>query len=100
MRLSVEGTAHGFRMPTKGDIEVPAPFPYSLDDADGMFAASADTAEVDVEEVLFVVEETELTFIGASTGKFVELPPIEPAAPPPVEDVDPPPPVVDVPVLA
>ncbi len=85
--MSAEGTAHGFKMPTNGDIEVPLPLPYSLDEADGMFAASCDTAAVDVEELLFVVDDTDCTLIGVSTGKFVVpaavvVPPPPPLVPP------------------
>jgi hypothetical protein len=61
MRLSAEGTAHGLRLPRYGESEVPLPLPYSLDAADGTFAASDEVVAGDVTPALLVVEATELT---------------------------------------
>jgi hypothetical protein len=54
--------------PVNGDSDVPLPVPYSLEDADGRFAASSDTDSVLVDELLFVVDDTELTLTGESIG--------------------------------
>jgi hypothetical protein len=70
-------------MPTNGDIDVPPPLPYSLDAADGIFPASAETDAVELDELLFAVDDTALTFTGVSTGKFVVPPEIVVVPPPP-----------------
>jgi hypothetical protein len=64
-------------MPVNGDIEVPAPVPYSLDDADGIVAASWEAVAAVVEALPLELEVTELTLTGVSIGKvdvFVEPP--------------------------
>jgi hypothetical protein len=67
-------------LPTKGDIEVPEPVPYSLDEAEGSVAASSEAASAVVEAPLFADDDTELTLTGVSIGKlavFVLAPPLE-----------------------
>jgi len=59
-------------MPTNGESDVPAPVPYSLDDAEGRFAASCETVDGDVDVLLFVFDETELTFTDVSSGTFAD----------------------------
>ncbi len=49
---------------------MPAPVPYSLDDAEGMFEASCEIVPGDVDELLLVVDETELTLTDVSIGRF------------------------------
>ena len=68
MRLSDDGTAHGYSGPTNGESDVPLPVPYSLDDADGMLSASCEAVAAVVPVLLFVVDDTELTFTEVSTG--------------------------------
>jgi hypothetical protein len=56
-----------------GESDVPLPVPYSLEAADGRFAASSDAVSVVVVELLFVVDATELTLTGVSIGWVIEV---------------------------
>jgi hypothetical protein len=53
-------------MPRNGDIDVPLPLPYSLDDADGNVDASDEVVAGDVVEALLDDDATELTCTGVS----------------------------------
>jgi hypothetical protein len=48
-------------MPRNGDIDVPPPLPYSLDEAEGIVDASDEVVAGEVVDALFDVDATELT---------------------------------------
>ncbi len=49
---------------------MPAPVPYSLEDAEGRVEASCEIVAGDVDELLLVADETELTLTDVSIGRF------------------------------
>ncbi len=74
--------------PANGESDVPLPVPYSLDEADGIVAASCDAVAA-VVALEFALEDTELTLTGVSIGSVfvvVEVPTDEPVVVSVVDD--------------